>query len=120
MKSSPHYDCGFARQNRSSLGDCPGLKPEQILCESFQKSCRNFLRTVAWHSSCQPCDGAVPNVVFATVSDQDAPRVLQTSNEFIRFHNVKELLSLLDDAKVTIKLQSAKCFCNFFVAKMYF
>lgn len=63
-----------------------------------------------------PCDGAVPNVVSATVSDQDASRIFQTSNELFRFHNVKELLSLLDGAKVTIKLRTTKCFCNFFVA----
>lgn len=108
------------RKNPIPLWDCPGLKPEQILCERFQKSCWNFVGTVTGNDSALPSDGTVPFVVSATVSDQDASRTFQTSNELFRFHKVKEQLSLLDDAKVTIKLQPCKLFSNFFVADVRF
>ena len=56
------------RETLPSLWDCPGLKPEQILCERFQKSGIDFLGTVTWNDFGFPCNRAVPLVVSATMS----------------------------------------------------
>nr|DAO07037.1 MAG TPA: hypothetical protein [Caudoviricetes sp.] len=52
------------------------------------------------------------------MTKQKASRLSQLLVKFIVLHHsvcLKNTLSLLDDAKVTIKLQTAKHFGNFFV-----
>ncbi len=75
---------------------------------------------MAWYSFCQSREGAVPDVVPATVSYYAASRRLQTFNKLIVLHNVNELFGLIADAKVTIKLQTSKFLGNFFVTIAHF
>ena len=56
------------RETLPSLWDCPGLKPEQILCERFQKSFRYFLGTVARNDPGLARNRTIPDVMSATMS----------------------------------------------------